>query len=156
MHATARAFVEDGWSGTWSLEKAMAPRAPDCIHTLLPTSQGVPKRNNEEWAAYFKNVEGLIWDAKVRCASIPQSDVVLTRSQMEMHDYTADVSQRKTVCWSSLSASTPVGPYSNEYVWFLTFDESGEKITAITEFIDTKRAEEMRSALREAKLLHHR
>lgn len=75
---------------------------------------------------------------------------------MEMHDYTIDLSQRKTVCWSSLTATTPIGPYSNEYVWFLSFDESGTKITAITEFIDTKKAEDVRSALRDAQLLQHR
>jgi len=76
--------------------------------------------------------------------------------QMEMFDLTVDLQQRKTACWSSLSATTPVGPYSNEYAWFLTFDETGKKITAITEFIDTKRAEEIRAALKEADLLHHR
>lgn len=76
MHATTKAFVEDGWSGKWSLEKAMAHRAPECLHTMLPTSQGVPKRNNEEWAAYFKNVEGLIWDAKVS-SSVLQRHFIL-------------------------------------------------------------------------------
>lgn len=66
---------------------------------------------------------------------------------MEMHDYTADVSQRKTACRSSLNAMSPAGPYSNEYVWFLTFDESGQKIKEISEFIDTKKTEEVRAAL---------
>lgn len=66
MYATTKAFVEDVWSGKWSLDKTMAHRATDCIQTMLPTSQGVPKRNNAEWAAYFKNIEGLVWDAKVR------------------------------------------------------------------------------------------
>lgn len=73
-----------------------------------------------------------------------------------MHDYTIDINQRKTVCWSSLTATTPIGPYTNEYVWFLTFDETGTRITSITEFIDTKKAEDVRSALKEAQLLHHR
>lgn len=73
-----------------------------------------------------------------------------------MHDYTVDIAQRKTVCWSSLAATTPIGPYTNEYVWFLTFDGTGTRITSITEFIDTKKAEEVRSALQEARLLHHR
>lgn len=75
---------------------------------------------------------------------------------MDMHEYTVDVTRRKTVCWSSLSATTPIGPYQNEYVWFLTFNESGMEITAITEFIDSKKAEELRAALKDAGLLHHR
>lgn len=73
-----------------------------------------------------------------------------------MHEYTVDLAQRRTVCWSSLEATTALGPYTNDYVWFLTFDESGRKITAITEFIDTKKAEEVRAGLKEAGLLHHR
>lgn len=67
--------------------------------------------------------------------------------KMEMHEYTADVSRRKTVCHSSLKAMSPAGPYTNEYVWFLTFDESGKKIKTITEFVDTKKVEEVRAAL---------
>lgn len=65
LHANTKAFVEDVWSGKWILDKTLAHRAPECVHTLLPKSQGVPKRNNEEWAGYFKNVEGLVWGAKV-------------------------------------------------------------------------------------------
>jgi hypothetical protein len=38
-----------------------------------------------------------------------------------------------------------VGPYKNEYVWFLRFDESGEKITEIVEFLDSKAAAEILS-----------
>lgn len=75
---------------------------------------------------------------------------------MEMHDYIRDLAQRKTVCWSSLTATTPVGPYANEYVWFLTFNEDGTKITAVTEFIDGKSADELRAKLKEADLLHRR
>ena len=66
MRTTTTAFVEGVWSGKWTLEKTLVHRAPDCIHTMLPTSLGVPKRDNEEWAAYFTRIEGLIWDAEVR------------------------------------------------------------------------------------------
>ena len=34
-------------------------------------------------------------------------------------------------------ADTVVGEYVNEYVWFLTFDEAGEKIVESKEFVDT-------------------
>lgn len=75
---------------------------------------------------------------------------------MQMHDYTCDVHQRRTVCWSSLRAMTPIGPYANEYVWFLDFHEDGTKITGVTEFIDGKQADDLRAKLREADLLHVR
>ena len=66
MRAATRDFVVEGWSGRWTAEKVLKQRSPDCIHTVLPSSQQVPKRTNDEWAAYFSNVEGLIWDATVR------------------------------------------------------------------------------------------
>lgn len=68
MRATTRAFVEDTWDGTWTLEKTMLHRAPECIQVILPSSQGNLKFNNEEWAVYFKRLEGRVWDSKV-CAS---------------------------------------------------------------------------------------
>lgn len=68
---------------------------------------------------------------------------------MTIDDYVADLDQRRAVCRSSLEATSPVGRYTNEYVWFLSFDESGEKITNITEFMDTKAAGDLLSKLRE-------
>lgn len=65
LHATTKAFVEDGWSGKWTLEKATAHKAAEGTHIVLPTSQNVPKRTFAEWEEYFKNLEGLIWDAEV-------------------------------------------------------------------------------------------
>lgn len=67
MRATTKAFVVDAWSGTWTLEKALAHRAPECTQTMLPTSQGAKPLGNDEWAAYFKKMEGKVWDAKVKC-----------------------------------------------------------------------------------------
>ena len=53
---------------------------------------------------------------------------------MTMNDYVADDESRRAVCRSSLECWTPVGTYVNEYVWFITFDESGQKFTDIVEF----------------------
>lgn len=72
---------------------------------------------------------------------------------MTIEDYMAVPSERRAVCRTSLSATTPVGPYSNEYVWFLKFDESGEKIVSIVEFFDSKAAAEVLARFREAGLL---
>lgn len=65
-----------------------------------------------------------------------------------MSEYTADLIQRRTVCYSKIQATSIAGPFSNEYVWFLTFDESGKKITSIVEFLDTKQTEDARAALK--------
>lgn len=73
--------------------------------------------------------------------------------QMIIDDYLAVPAERRCVCRSSLSASTAVGPYKNEYVWFLTFSEDGKSITKITEFLDSKGASEVVVKLREAGIL---
>jgi ketosteroid isomerase-like protein len=48
-----------------------------------------------------------------------------------------DVEGRKCAFYATSWAKSPVGPYANEYTWFLWFSESGEKITKIEEFVDS-------------------
>lgn len=64
MRATTEAFVH-AFDGQWTVEAAMAPRAPECEHTILPSSLGMPRRNNDEWAANFSRIAGLVREAKV-------------------------------------------------------------------------------------------
>ncbi|KAK3706625.1 hypothetical protein LTR37_012634 [Vermiconidia calcicola] len=118
MRATTETLVK-AFDGRWSLEEALAPRSAECEHIILPASLGIGKRNNDEWAEHFRGVKDLITEAK-----------------MDIDYYLAVPEERRAVCRSSLSATTAVGPYSNVYVWFLTFDDKGEKITSITEMLD--------------------
>ena len=62
---------------------------------------------------------------------------------MTIKEYLAVPAERRVVCFTALDATTTVGPYKNEYVWFLRFDESGQKITEIVEFLDSKAAAEI-------------
>lgn len=75
-------------------------------------------------------------------------------SQMTIHDYLASTEERRAVCWSEMTATSPVGPFNNEYTWFFWFDESGEKITKIVEFFDSLAAKELRQKMTEAGLTH--
>lgn len=68
---------------------------------------------------------------------------------MTIVNYMAVPSERRAVCLSSLSANTRAGPYSNEYVWFFDFDETGEKIVNIEEFMDSSAVKDLRSRLAE-------
>lgn len=70
--------------------------------------------------------------------------------KMTIDEYIGTPEERRAVVRSSLFANTPVGPYKNEYIWLLTFDESGQKIVNITEFMDTKAVADLRSRLAEA------
>ena len=77
MRKTTEALVY-AFDGQWSAEEAVAPRAPDCEHYILPTSLGVPKRNNEQFVTWLKRIEHLITDAKV--LSYQRMHVMLRRS----------------------------------------------------------------------------
>ena len=72
---------------------------------------------------------------------------------MTLDDYVSSPADRRIVCRTSLSATTPVGPYTNEYIWFLTFDATGRSITRITEFLDGLMAKELLGTLGKAGLM---
>ncbi|TKA81681.1 hypothetical protein B0A55_01345 [Friedmanniomyces simplex] len=137
MRATAEGFVHS-FDGRWTPGATMSYRAPECEHAMLPSTLGLGtnKKNNDEWAAHFKRLDGIVTDAKTT-----------------VHEYLAVPSERRAVCRTSLDADTPVGRYRNDYVWFFTFDETGQKVVSITEFLDSKAGAELLGKLTEAGLL---
>lgn len=70
---------------------------------------------------------------------------------MTIKVYVTVPAERRVVCYSTLDSTTVVGPYQSEYVWFLRFDDSGDKITEIVEFVDSKATAEILSRVREAR-----
>lgn len=44
---------------------------------------------------------------------------------------------------------SPVAPYKNEYAFFLTFNETGDKITRIEEFVDAQFSQSFLAKVRE-------
>ena len=63
MRKTAEGFLFD-FNGTWKEGATLKFRAPECQHLMLPGSMKTT-RNNDEFAAFFKRVAGLITDADV-------------------------------------------------------------------------------------------
>ncbi|GAB7358487.1 hypothetical protein MBLNU230_g2551t1 [Neophaeotheca triangularis] len=129
MKQTADAFILS-FEGDWELESVMKLRAPECKHTALPASLGQPTLNNDEWAAYFQTFAPLVKHCK-----------------MTIKDHTIDVEARRVACYSSMTSKTPVGPFVNEYAWFLTLDEKGEKLVDIKEMMDSVAVGEIRRKL---------
>jgi len=67
MQAAAEGLVM-AFNGAWDekvLEAAMASRAPECIHAMLPKSLGLLPQNNDEWATHFRSLIGMITESKV-------------------------------------------------------------------------------------------
>lgn len=82
MRATTEALVM-AFDRPWAegaREAAVAPRAPECEHFMLPSSLGSAAKNNDEWAAYFKHVENRVLEAKVSSAllTLPKTAAGLT------------------------------------------------------------------------------
>ncbi|GIZ48143.1 hypothetical protein CKM354_001121600 [Cercospora kikuchii] len=137
MRATTEAFLQT-WTGNWAdgLKLNLALRAPECSHIILPSSVGWEPQTNASFASNVAKIASLI-----------------TEATMTLEDYVGVPEERRAVARSSVKALTPVGPYKNEYVWFLTFDEAGEKIVKVVEFVASLAAKELLGKLEEGKYL---
>lgn len=71
MRATAEAFLQT-WTGDWADAAApnLALRAPNCEHTILPSSLKRSKETNDVWAEKFARIAALVTKSKVRIVSL--------------------------------------------------------------------------------------
>nr|OQO26735.1 hypothetical protein B0A51_07714 [Rachicladosporium sp. CCFEE 5018] len=120
---------------TWKTDPIMALRAPECIHDMLPASLKRSSKNNEQFRAYFTGVERAMNDVT-----------------MEMHDYFASVEDRRAWFHTTLTATAVDGePYDNEYMFVLTFDEEGRKVTRVLEMLDSVKTQAIYARLAKAR-----
>src|SRR5215469_2165473 len=94
-------------------------RSPDCMRSLHPMSLKIPASTNEQFAAQLTSLKPIF-----RNFSLTVTELV------------EDVDERKICIWLLARADTAIGEYRNEYVWLMEFDESGEKIARMKEFVD--------------------
>lgn len=55
-----------------------------------------------------------------------------------IHQLVEDEKANTIAIWCSSTAETPIGPYGNEYVLVLHFNEAGDKVEKFIEFVDTE------------------
>lgn len=55
-----------------------------------------------------------------------------------IHQLVEDESANTVAIWCSSTADTVIGPYGNEYVLVLYFNEAGDKVERLIEFVDTE------------------
>ena len=53
------------------------------------------------------------------------------------HEVLEDVGARKVVMELDARADTAAGEYVNEYMWVLAFEEGGQRVVEVKEFVDT-------------------
>ena len=111
----------------------MSLRSPECIRQFLPQSMNLPNQDN---AAYEQSLRWVI--TAFRNFSLTVQDIV------------EDVQARKICLWLVARADTAAGEYVNEYMWLMDFDESGEKITSMKEYVDAIMQRDFFPKLRES------
>lgn len=57
--------------------------------------------------------------------------------QPEIHELVEDDRDNKVMMWVSSKAQTLIGPYGNEYTILLYFNEAGDKVNKVVEFVDS-------------------
>lgn len=55
-----------------------------------------------------------------------------------IHQLVEDEKANTIAIWCSSTADTIIGPYGNEYMILLSFNEAGDKVEKVIEFVDTE------------------
>ncbi|KAH9943287.1 uncharacterized protein BXZ73DRAFT_97337 [Epithele typhae] len=103
----------------WDLDQILACRTEDCIQQILPRSLNRPPMDNTTYRTFFGGV-------------MPY----FKNFTPEIDDIVEDERANKVVIWCHSTADTAVGPYKNEYMLTLHFNEEGDKVTKLYEFVD--------------------
>jgi len=107
---------------SWQIDSVVSDtwRSPSCIHQMLPASLELGPMNNDQYREYFGRV-------------IPS----LQGFHITVYDMIIDEKERKAVVHVDSTAESAVGPYKNELILFLRFDEEG-KVVRIEQFVDSQ------------------
>ncbi|KAM7215656.1 hypothetical protein V8F06_008947 [Rhypophila decipiens] len=124
--ATATAFSRS--YDDWTVESALAVRAPNCIHQIHPASLQRPPMYNDGLAAFFASIHRLYQNYAIKVFE----DETLV-----------DVGNRSVVMHATGDADTILGKFHNEYIFILKMDESGTKIARIDEHVDSAAVKEL-------------
>jgi ketosteroid isomerase-like protein len=71
--------------------------------------------------------------------------------QITTHDYFASTEDRRAWLHCSMNSDNHGKRYENEYMFVLSFDEQGEKLTKIVEMVDSQRVREAWADIPEVK-----
>lgn len=102
------------------VEAIISHRSPGCMRHILPSSLNLAPMNNTEYATQLQKLTA-----------------VFQNFDLTVHDVVEDREAHRIVMWLKARADTLAGEYVNEYMWTLDFDETGEKIIRMHEFVDT-------------------
>jgi ketosteroid isomerase-like protein len=135
--ATLKRFIT-GWSN-WSAAEMVETWTDDCLQVTLPTTLHHPPRDRTQVLGVLPLVQKVVTEYEVRpgvCAMLAAA-LLITLPQLTIRETVHDAAKNKAAVYAVSKANTPFGPWTNEYAVFFTFDESGERIARIEEFVDS-------------------
>ncbi|KAJ9601881.1 hypothetical protein H2200_013630 [Cladophialophora chaetospira] len=120
-------------------EANIALRTPDCRHSFAPGSLGIKDKNNEQFAAHIKSLQKTIHGIPVTAKQVFEGGNQVTVWATGDTRFREDVmALEPNLDWT----------YQGEYIFLFTFNEAGDKVQHILEFLDSKKVEEARGLLR--------
>lgn len=128
------------------LDANIALRAPNCRHTIGPTSLGYKlDMTNEDFISHFSGIQEIIAKFPVMVREIFADETgkqvtVWAYSRAIFKDEAIDNEEPK-VDWT----------YYGEYIFVLFMTEAGDKIERIIEFVDSDKVVKMRQLMMRAK-----
>ena len=119
----------------------IALRTPDCTQTILPTSLGYKSdMTNVEWATHFSSLQNII-------TTFPVTPVDVLESGNQVTIWARGCAHFRTNLRMPGSVSYWPTTFENEYIFVLSFDETGQKIKKILEMVDSASLEKIRPFL---------
>ncbi|KAG2416028.1 hypothetical protein HFD88_007220 [Aspergillus terreus] len=131
---SARVWIES--MREFSPEAVLSNRTDDCITYLAPRTVGGKRIDNDRYR------EGFTWMSGQ-----------LKNFQLDFVDGEApivDEVNRKVVLHMKSHAESISGPYENEYIFILTFNEDGTLLKGLIEFVDSASFSRWMEAARKA------
>lgn len=72
-----------------------------------------------------------------------------TGFHVNVNEIIEDTRSNKVSVWAKSTATTPIGPYANEYMLIFHFDNSQDKLVKFYEFVDSRYSAEHFGKMRE-------
>ncbi|KAL9115341.1 MAG: hypothetical protein Q9227_000662 [Pyrenula ochraceoflavens] len=121
-------------------------RTPNCRHIMAPTSLNIPEMNNERFVSHIQSIKPLFSTFPVKAKEIFANDAA-------SRQVTVWATSEPTFLEDVKDSEEPITDwkYRGEYMFVLCFDESGEKIEQVVEFLDSATVEKVRALMQRAK-----
>ncbi|KAF7162470.1 hypothetical protein CNMCM5623_007761 [Aspergillus felis] len=116
--ATLQRFL-DAWK-RWDAQAWLAEFSDDFTQVTLPLNLGVPSRPRAQ-------VEQVL----------PALMATVKSYELTIRHVVHDAASNKAAIYTSSKGTLPWGPWQMDYAAFVTFTETGDKIAAVEEMLDT-------------------